>query len=152
MKRSTSSDDTNVSNVVLSSDHEDKEQSSSTSFAEQASNTLLAVFTHASRNDLKNANKFWHLKDELLCYKENWYVSSELIRRLLLKQNHDDSHANHFEVKRTLDLLQRKYFWSAMNQDVKDYVNHCETYHRIKIIKHKSFKQLQSILMLKESR
>jgi hypothetical protein len=34
MKRSTSSDDTNVSNVVLSSDHEDEEQSSSTSFAE----------------------------------------------------------------------------------------------------------------------
>jgi transposase len=58
MKRSTSSDDTNVSNVVLSSNHENEEQSSSTSFAKQASSIFLAVFTHASRNDLENANKF----------------------------------------------------------------------------------------------
>jgi hypothetical protein len=58
MKRSTSSDNTNVSNVVLSSNHENEEQSSNTSFAEQASSTFLAVFTHASRNDLENANKF----------------------------------------------------------------------------------------------
>jgi hypothetical protein len=142
MKRNTSSDDTNVSNVVLSSDHKNEEQSSSTSFAEQASNTFLIVFTHASRNDLENANKFWHLKDELLCHKKIWYVFSDLIRRLLLKQNHDDSHADHFEVKRILDLLQRKYFWSAMNQDVKDYVDHYETCHRVKIIRHKSFEQL----------
>jgi hypothetical protein len=69
-------------------------------------------------------------------------MSFNLIRRLLLKQNHDDSHTDHFEIKRILDLLQRKYFRLAMNQDVKDYVDHCETYHRVKIIKHKSFKQL----------
>jgi hypothetical protein len=58
MKRSTSSDDTNVLNVVLSSNHKNKEQSSSTSFVERASSTFLVVFTHASRNDLENANKF----------------------------------------------------------------------------------------------
>jgi hypothetical protein len=58
MKRSTSSDDTNVSNFVLSLDHEDEEQSSNIFFIEQASSTFLIVFTHASRNDLENANKF----------------------------------------------------------------------------------------------
>jgi hypothetical protein len=79
-------------------------------------------------------------------------VSSNLISWLLFKQNHDDSHADHFKVKKTLDLLQRKYFWSAINQDVKEYVDYYETCHRVKIIKHKSFKQLQSILMLKKSR
>jgi hypothetical protein len=58
MKRSASNDDTNVSNVVLSSNHKDEVQSSNTSFTEQASSILLAVFTHVSRNDLENANKF----------------------------------------------------------------------------------------------
>jgi hypothetical protein len=58
MKCSTSSDDTNVSNIVLLSDHENEEQSNNTSFAKQASSILLVVFTHVSRNDLKNANKF----------------------------------------------------------------------------------------------
>jgi hypothetical protein len=74
------------------------------------------------------------------------------MRRLLLKQNHDDSHASHFDVKRTLELLKRKYYWSAMSQDVKKYVNACFACHRIKTIRHKSFEQLQSILMLKRFR
>jgi hypothetical protein len=71
MKCNALSDDTNVSNVVLSSDHKDKEQSSNTSFAEQASSIFLIMFTHVSRNDLKNTNKFRHLKNELLCHKES---------------------------------------------------------------------------------
>jgi cytochrome c1 len=74
------------------------------------------------------------------------------MRRLLFKQNHDDFHANHFDVKRTLELLKRKYYWSAMSQDVKKYVNACFACHRIKTIKHKSFEQLQNILTLKRSR
>jgi hypothetical protein len=73
------------------------------------------------------------------------------MRRLLFKQNHDDFHANHFDVKKTLELLKRKYYWSAMNQDVKKYVNACFACHRIKTIKHKFFEQLQSIFMLKRS-
>jgi cytochrome c1 len=64
------------------------------------------------------------------------------MRRLLLKQNHDDFHASHFDVKRTLELLKRKYYWFAMNQDVKKYVNVCFACHRIKTIKHKFFEQL----------
>jgi hypothetical protein len=74
------------------------------------------------------------------------------MRRLLFKQNHDDFHANHFDVKRTLELLKRKYYWFAMNQDVKKYVNVYFACHRIKTIKHKSFEQLQSIFMLKRLR
>jgi cytochrome c1 len=67
------------------------------------------------------------------------------MRRLLLKQNHDDSHANHFDVKRTFELLKRKYYWSAMSQDVKKYINACFACHRIKTIRHKFFEQLKSI-------
>jgi hypothetical protein len=74
------------------------------------------------------------------------------MRRLLLKQNHDDFYANHFDVKRTFELLKRKYYWSAMNQNVKKYVNACFACHRIKTIKHKFFEQLQSIFMFKKSR
>jgi hypothetical protein len=74
------------------------------------------------------------------------------MRRLLLKQNHDDFHANHFDVKRTFELLKRKYYWSAMSQDVKKYVNACFACHRIKTIRHKFFEQLQNIFMFKKSR
>jgi hypothetical protein len=72
------------------------------------------------------------------------------MRRLLLKQNHDDLHAKHFNVKKTLELLKRKYYWFAMNQNVKKYVNACFSCHKIKTIKHKFFEQLQNILMFKK--
>ncbi len=94
----------------------------------------------------------WRLDDDLLCFKNVWYVLANLMRRLLFKQNHDDFHANHFDVKRTLDLMKRKYYWSAMSQNVKKYVNACSACHRIKTVRHKSFEQLQSIFMLKEFR
>ncbi len=94
----------------------------------------------------------WRLDDDLLCFKNAWYVLADLMRRLLFKQNHDDFHANHFDVKRTLDLMKQKYYWSAMNQNVKKYVNACSAFHRIKTIRHKFFEQLQSILMFKELR
>jgi hypothetical protein len=74
------------------------------------------------------------------------------MRRLLFKQNHDNFYTSHFDVKRTLELLKRKYYWSAMNQNVKKYVNACFVCHRIKTIKHKFFEQLQSIFMLKKLR
>jgi hypothetical protein len=70
------------------------------------------------------------------------------MKRLLFKQNHDDFHASHFDVKRMLELLKRKYYWSAMNQDVKKYVNACFACHWINTIKH----QLQNIFMFKKSR
>ncbi len=113
------------------------------------------VDTQSSSKDDATAQRIckdWRLNDDLVCFKNVWYVLADLMRRLLFKQNHDDFHANHFDVKKTLELLKRKYYWSAMNQDVKKYVNACFACHRIKTIKHKFFEQLQSIFMFKRSR
>ncbi len=115
----------------------------------------LNVDTQSSSEDDAIAQRIcnnWRLNDDLVCFKNVWYVFADFMRRLLLKQNHDDFHANHFDVKRTLELLKRKYYWFAMSQDVKKYVNACFACHRIKTIKHKFFEQLQSIFMLKKSR
>jgi hypothetical protein len=87
-------------------------------------------------------SKNWRLNDDFLCFKNAWYVSANFMRRLLLKQNHDDSHARHFNVKKTLELLKRKYYWFAMSQNVKKYVNAYFSCHRIKTIRHKFFEQL----------
>jgi hypothetical protein len=108
----------------------------------------------SSKNDAtaQRICKDWRLNDNFVCFKNAWYVFADLMRRLLFKQNHDDFHASYFDVKRTLELLKRKYYWFAMNQDVKNYVNACFVCHWIKIIKHKFFEQLQSIFMLKKFR
>jgi hypothetical protein len=73
----------------------------------------LNADTRSSSKDEATAqrlNKDWRLNEYFLCFKNAWYVLVDLMRRLLLKQNHDDFHASHFDVKRTLELLKRKYY------------------------------------------
>ncbi len=123
-------------------------------FENQNENDSNADTQSSSKDDAtaQRICKDWRLNDDLVCFKNVWYVFANFMRRLLLKQNHDDFYANHFDVKRTFELLKRKYYWSAMNQNVKKYVNACFACHRIKTIKHKFFEQLQSIFMFKKSR
>jgi hypothetical protein len=69
-----------------------------------------------------------------------------------LKQNHDDSYADHFKHEKTFDLLKKKYFWNNMNKNVKKYVDICSTCHRVKLVKHKSHDLLQSFFIFEKSR
>jgi hypothetical protein len=59
--------------------------------------------------DLDSSFK-WNIENDLLRWKNKWYILSKLLKRELLKQNHDDSYVDHFEHERTFDLLKRKYF------------------------------------------
>jgi hypothetical protein len=40
------------------------------------------------------------------------------LRTEVIKTNHDLPWAGHYEVRRTLDLIARKYFWLGMRRDV----------------------------------
>jgi hypothetical protein len=94
----------------------------------------------------------WNIENDLLRWENKWYVFSNLFKRELLKQNHDDSYADHFEHERTLNLLKRKYFWNNMSKDVKKYVDSCSICHRIKLVRHKSHDLLQALSISKNSR
>jgi hypothetical protein len=94
----------------------------------------------------------WNIENDLLRWKNKWYIFSDLLKRKFLKQNHDDSYADHFEHERTLNLLKKKYFWNNMNKDVKKYVDSCSTCHRIKFVRHKSHDLLQALSISKSSR
>ncbi len=91
----------------------------------------------------------WNIENDLLRWKNKWYIFSNLFKRKFLKQNHDDLYVDHFEHERTLNLLKRKYFWNNMNKDVKKYVDSCSTCHRVKLVKHKSHDLLQVFLISK---
>jgi hypothetical protein len=101
--------------------------------------------------DLDSSFK-WNIENDLLRWKNKWYILSNLLKRELLKQNHDDSYVDHFEHERTLNLLKRKYFWNNMNKDVKEYVDSCSICHRIKFVKHKSHDLLQAFSISENSK
>jgi hypothetical protein len=94
----------------------------------------------------------WNIENDLLRWKNKWYVFSNLLKKEFLKQNHDDSYVDHFEHEKTLNLLKKKYFWNNMNKDVKKYVDSCSICHRIKFVKHKSHDLLQAFSISKSSR
>jgi hypothetical protein len=94
----------------------------------------------------------WNIENDLLRWENKWYVSSDLLKRELLKQNHDDSYVDHFEHEKTLNLLKKKYFWNNMSKNVKKDVDSCSICHRIKFVRHKSHDLLQALSISKSSR
>jgi hypothetical protein len=94
----------------------------------------------------------WNIENDLLRWENKWYILSDLLKRELLKQNHDDSYVDHFEHERTLNLLKRKYFWNNINKNVKKYVDSCSTCHRVKFVRHKSHDLLQAFSISESSK
>jgi hypothetical protein len=94
----------------------------------------------------------WNIENDLLRWKNKWYILSNLLKRKLLKQNHDDSYVDYFEHEKTLNLLKKKYFWNNMNKDVKKYIDSCSICHRVKLVRHKSHDLLQVLLISKSLR
>jgi hypothetical protein len=107
------------------------------------------IIVNARFDDDSKVNK-WKMKNDILHFEKKYYIFSNLLRRELFKQNHDDSHANHFEYEKTLELLRRKYWWFNMSKNVKEYVISCTKCFLTKSIKHKFYKLLQSLSIFQE--
>jgi hypothetical protein len=111
------------------------------------------VVSNSNRKNVDLDSSFkWNIENDLLRWENKWYILSKLLKKELLKQNHDDSYADHFEHERIFDLLKRKYFWNNMSKNVKKYVDICSTCHRIKLVRHKSHDLLQSLFIFEKSR
>jgi hypothetical protein len=68
-------------------------------------------------NDRKD--NFWHVKNDILCRENKWYILFNFLKTEWLKCNHDDLNAKHFDVFRMIELIKRKYYWSRMTLDIK---------------------------------
>ncbi len=89
--------------------------------------------------------EYWRLQEGLLLFRGRLYVPPGLLRREVVRLNHDDPLAGHFGFARTLALIQRKYYWPGMNKDIKSYVDTCDTCHRIKPVRHKPYGELSAL-------
>ena len=67
------------------------------------------------------------------------------MRARTVRAHHDDPLAGHFGVKRTLELIQRKYYWPGMGAQVRDYVATCTTCARVKATRHKPYGELEPL-------
>ena len=59
--------------------------------------------------------------------------------------------SRYFKVQKTLNLIQRKYFWFVCAKQMKAYVQTCNVCQRIKVSRYKFYEELNSLFMLEVS-
>ncbi len=92
------------------------------------------------------------LKNDFLKFRERYYVSEKKSLKIeLLKRHHDDILTNHFDVKKTVELFNRKYHWSKMIKYVKFYIKTYDVCQRTKTFKHLFYDDLQFLLFSQDS-
>ncbi len=88
------------------------------------------------------------LKNDFLKFRERYYVfEKKFLRIKLLKRHHDDILTNYFDVKKTIELFNKKYYWSKMIKYVKFYIKTCNICQRTMTFKHFSYDDLQSFFL-----
>ncbi len=77
-------------------------------------------------------------------YNKSLYVSEDLsVREELLQHHHDDSLIRHFDADKISELLDCKYYWKSIIKNVKEYINTCDIYQRVKMKHHLSYDELR---------
>jgi len=65
-----------------------------------------------------------------------WVPNKEGIRTNLIRQHHDIPQAGHGGTAKTMELLQRKYYWPHMRNTIKQYIKNCDICQRTKVVRH----------------
>jgi len=77
------------------------------------------------------------LEDEVLWYQGRlWVPDSVDLRKLILQEEHDSKVAGHMGQEKTIELVQRNFFWPQMDQWIKDYVRSCPDCQKNKAARH----------------
>ena len=85
-------------------------------------------------------------KDGILYYENRYVIPSDTGLRLkILGDNHDSRVAGHFGQFKTLERLKQNFFWTKMDEDVKDYVRSCDVCQRDKASRKKKYGLLQPL-------
>ncbi len=114
-------------------------------FAQKKTIQVASSIIEKTRFERNSKKRKWIMKNDILHFEEKYYIFTSFLRRELLKQNHDDSHAKHFEYEKILELFRKKYWWSNMSKIVKEYLVSCTKCSLTKSIKHKFYELLQSL-------
>jgi len=101
----------------------------------------------------KNDVEAWTLNSqEMIEYNKLLYVSENLsVREEFLKRYHDDSLVRHFDADKISELLNCKYYWKSMIKNVKEYIDTCDIYQRVKMKHHLSYDELELLSRLTDS-
>jgi len=83
-------------------------------------------------------------KDDLLWYQGKiWIPNNEWIRTALIAKHHDPPQAGHGGTAKTTELINRRYYWPKIREDIKLFIKNCNTCQRTKVVRHAPYGLLQ---------
>ncbi len=83
----------------------------------------------------------WEDIKEVLNYQDLPYVL-KVIYSELISRHYNNPLAGYFGREKTQELIAKKYYWPMLQRDVKAYVKDYDVYLALKIVYHKSYKDL----------
>ncbi len=88
--------------------------------------------------DIPSKFKDFTISNSFLLFKGKIYVPPNC-RPSILNICHDSPSAGHFGIKKTINLINRDFWWPSLLLDVKNYVRSCDTCSRSKDNRHKPY-------------
>ena len=67
-----------------------------------------------------------------------WIPCDPSLHKLIMESEHDSRMAGHMDMDKTMELVDRNFYWSEMAKDIEDYVQSCEDSQKNKASRHKS--------------
>ena len=94
----------------------------------------------------QKANGYKKIEDNL--HYQSLLFVPETIKTELIRCHHNDLLTGHFSIKKTCKLLTRKYSWLTFRHNVKAYVKGCDIGLASKVVRQKSYSDLQLLSAL----
>ncbi len=133
--------------------------------SEYETNLYQHVHLVNQKNEL--CNEYWQAmnKDELklhdmklkncqiidnVLFKKSLLWMLKQMHTKLLRKIHDQSSTSHSDIKWTIDLVQRFYYWSDHQATIQQYIWNCHVYQRSKASQDDTNDLLQSLLILQQ--
>ena len=142
-------DDSNENTLITLSttiDHNENDEN----LSEFSSTLLKNIKRHSKQNQIMkiiiiNESNIFKMIDELIFHENNRIYVSKKVRLKMLKNFHDSSTAKHFERNKILKSIKKWFYWSKMNNFVKNYVKTCDICMKTKLFKHFFHDELLSL-------
>src|ERR1700749_1278773 len=99
--------------------------------------SALSTIKAAGPRALSKGIEEWNFEDGLILKRGRIYVPSNPdLRRTIIKSHHDPEMFGHPGEVKTLELIQRTFWWPHMSKTIKEYVSGCATCQSTKNITH----------------
>ena len=97
----------------------------------------------------QSTERFKETSDRLILFKGLVYVP-EHQQKNIIWMYHNKLLRDHWEVYKMIEVIFWSYYFSHMRKKVQDYVNKCDLCHKIKPVRHKSYREIRTALTLNQ--